>query len=154
MGLIRDKINIGIINGPNINLLGIREPGVYGNEKWNDIEERVRALAKEINAGVMFYQSNHEGAIVDFIQNNISTFDGVIINPAAYTKTGYAILDALTAVNIPYIEVHLSNIFFRGGWHTESIFSPNAVGQIIGFKGFGYELALRAISNHIINTFK
>lgn len=154
MGLIRNKINIGVINGPNINLLGIREPKAYGNEKWDDIEQRVRSLAKEINADVRFYQSNHEGAIVDFIQNNINIFDGVIINPAAYTKTGYAILDALTAVNTPYIEVHLSNIFFRGGWHAESIFSSNAVGQIIGFKGFGYELAFRAISNHIFNACK
>jgi 3-dehydroquinate dehydratase-2 len=140
---------VAVINGPNINMLGIREPGFYGCEKWSEIELRLKEMAKRLGINLVFFQSNHEGAIVDFIQEVIKEIDGVVINPAAYTKTGYAILDALTSVDIPFVEVHLSNIYSRGGWHQESIFSCKAIGQITGFKGYVYDLGLMAISNFI-----
>ncbi len=140
---------IGVVNGPNINMLGIREPGYYGKETWGDIEARLVKLSVELNFELIFFQSNHEGDIVDFIQQNIEKVEGFIINPAAYTKGGYAILDALTAIDKPFIEVHLSNIYSRGGWHSESIFAEKAVGQISGFQGYGYELGLRALTNHV-----
>lgn len=143
------EITVGIINGPNINMLGVREPGIYGTERWDSIEEKLKCLAEEIGVNLLFFQSNHEGEIVDFIQENIDEFSGIVINAAAYTKTGYAILDSLMAVNIPYIEVHLSNVFSRGEWHSESIFAQNAIGHVSGFKGYVYELGLRAINNYI-----
>lgn len=144
-----EKLIIGVINGPNINMLGVREKNFYGNERLIDIEEKLKSLEKELEVELVFYQSNYEGAIVEFIQENIHKFSGVIINPAAYTKTGYAILDALTIVNLPFVEIHISNIYSRGGWHAESIFAPYAIGNIIGFKGYGYQLGLKALVNHI-----
>lgn len=96
-----------------------------------------------------FFQSNHEGAIIDFIQNHLTFLDGIVVNPASLSGTGYGILDALLAVNIPYVEVHLSNIYSREEWHQKSIFASKAVGQIVGFKGFGYELGLMALHNFI-----
>lgn len=146
-----EKINIVVVNGPNINLLGKREPKYYGYETWNAIEKRLLDMAEELDINIDFFQSNYEGDIVEFIQKNMDKFQGVIINPAAYSKNGYAILDSLTASEIPFVEVHLSNIFFRGEWHAESIFSKNAVGQIIGFKSYVYDLGMRAIVNHIKN---
>lgn len=146
------EITIGIINGPNINLIGKREPQFYGTEKWVTVEEKLKSLAKEVGVNLLFFQSNHEGEIVDFIQKYIDIFDGIVINPAAYTKTGYAILDSLTSINIPYVEVHLSNIFSRGGWHSDSIFAQSAIGHIIGFKWYVYDLGLRALINHISST--
>ena len=145
-----NKKKIAIINGPNINILGKREPSVYGIEDWGSIENKVKALGQQIQAELLFYQSNHEGDIVDFIQENMDKLSGVVINPAALTKTGYSILDALNALPIPYVEVHLSNIVSRGGWHSESIFTETAVGFIMGLKGYVYELGLQSI-NHYLN---
>lgn len=146
---VHKRKTIALINGPNINLLGIREPQVYGRETLSDIENRTKSLAQELSVDIVLYQSNHEGQIVDFIQENMFILDGVIINPAAYTKAGYAILDALTAIDIPFIEVHLSNIFSRETWHSESIFSSKAIGVVCGLKGFSYELGLRGLVNYI-----
>lgn len=140
---------IAVINGPNINILGIREQQHYGSETLASIETHLEKLAEELQVDIMMFQSNYEGKIVDFIQENLFKLDGVVINPAAYTKTGYAILDSLTAVNIPFIEVHLSNISARGGWHAESIFSSSAIGYITGLRGFVYDLGLRGIVNYI-----
>jgi 3-dehydroquinate dehydratase-2 len=98
---------------------------------------------------LLFFQSNHEGDIVDFIQENLYLLDGVVINPAAFTKGGYSILDALTAIELPFVEVHLSNIVARGGWHAETIFAPKALGHINGFKGYVYNLGLQAIYNYL-----
>lgn len=144
-----DKLTIAVINGPNINILGKREPQYYGNETWDNIEERLKKLASKSKIELFLYQSNHEGNIVDFIQNNMEKVNGAVINPAAFTKHGYSILDALTASNIPFVEVHLSNIFSRGGWHAESIFSEKAVGVIAGFRGFGYEMGLNSIIDYL-----
>lgn len=138
-------MKIGVINGPNINILGKREVRIYGKESWDKIEEKLKLLGKTLNLELLFYQSNHEGEIVDYIQTHMDDLDGIIINPAAFSKTGYSILDAINANNLPYIEIHLSNIFFRGGWHSESIFTEDAIGFIGGFQGYGYELALRGI---------
>lgn len=145
---------IAVVNGPNINKLGIREPNFYGSETWASIELRLNELAAQLGVKLIFFQSNHEGFIVDFIQDNLENIDGVVINPAAYTKTGYAILDALTSIDIPFVEVHLSNIYLRGGWHAETIFAEKSVGLILGFKGMVYELGLRAIHDFISKTTK
>jgi 3-dehydroquinate dehydratase-2 len=144
------SMTIAVINGPNINILGIREPDFYGKETWNDIEMRLNDSSNQLDVALIFFQSNHEGYIVDFIQDNLGVIDGIVINPAAYTKTGYAILDAITATGIPFVEVHLSNIFKREGWHSESIFADKAIGHVIGFKGYVYDLGLMAIHNFII----
>lgn len=149
---VNKRKTIAVINGPNINILGIREQKYYGSETLENIETHLKKLAEELQVDIMLFQSNHEGEIVDFIQKNLFTIDGIVINPAAYTKTGYAILDSLTAVNIPFIEVHLSNIFARGDWHAESIFSSRAIGSIVGLKGFVYDLGLRGIVNYISNS--
>lgn len=142
-----NKKKIAIINGPNINILGKREPSIYGNEDWNYIEKKVKAVGQQIHAELLFYQSNHEGDIVDFIQQKMDELSGVVINPAALSKTGYSILDTLNAKPIPYVEVHLSNIVSRSGWHSESIFIETAIGFIMGLKGYVYELGLQAINN-------
>ena len=144
-----NKNKIAIINGPNINILGKREPTVYGIEDWDSIENKVKALGQQIQVELLFCQSNHEGDIVDFIQENMDELSGVIINPAALSKMGYSILDALNALPMPYIEVHLSNIVSRGGWHSESIFTETAVGFIMGFKGYVYELGLQSINHYL-----
>ena len=140
---------IAVINGPNINILGIREPEIYGYENWKSIEEHLLELEVDLDIHLIFFQSNHEGAIVDFIQENLSSIDGVVINPAAYTKTGYAILDALTSIEIPFVEVHLTNIFLRGGWHSETIFSGKSIGHINGFRGYVYHLGILAINYYL-----
>jgi 3-dehydroquinate dehydratase II len=144
-------MKIGIINGPNINMIGIREPEIYGRETWYVIEERLKNLAAKMEIELIFFQSNVEGFIVDFIQENLESLNGIIINPAAYTKNGYAILDALTAINTPFVEVHLSNIYSRGGWHSESIFAEKSIAHICGFKGFGYDLGLRGLIEYLKN---
>lgn len=140
---------IAIINGPNINILGKREPFVYGSEDWISIEHKVEKLGRKINTELLFYQSNYEGDVVGFIQNNMYELSGAVINPAAFTKTGYSILDAFNALPIPYVEVHLSNIVSRGGWHSESIFTETAVGFIMGLKGYVYELGLLSIHHYL-----
>jgi len=144
-----NKKKIAIINGPNINILGKREPSVYGIEDWGLIENKVKAWGMQLQVELFFYQSNHEGDIVDFIQQNMYELSGVVINPAALSKTGYSLLDALNALPIPYIEVHLSNIVSRGSWHSESIFTETAVGFIMGLKGYVYELGLQSINYYL-----
>ena len=143
------KKKIAIINGPNINILSHRECSIYGIEDWKSIENKVKAIGQQICAELLFYQSNHEGDIVDFIQQNMDELSGIVINPAALSKTGYSVLDALNALPTPYVEVHLSNIVSRGGWHAESIFTDTAVGFLMGLKGYVYELGLQAINKYV-----
>lgn len=145
----KNNLVIAIINGPNMNLLGIREPGFYGGNTLETIELHLKKIAADMGVELIFFQSNYEGAIVDFIQNNLKIINGVVINPAAYTKTGYAILDSLTSVNIPFVEVHLSNIASRGEWHADSLFMSKAIGYIVGFRDYVYELGLMALNNFI-----
>ena len=139
------SINILIIHGPNLNLLGKREPEVYGRETLDDINARLTVLAEENSVNLNIMQSNNEGEIVSFIGDNIDWADGVIINPSAYTHTSVAIRDALSAVNLPVIEVHLSNIYQRESFRHFSYISPIAVGVISGFGALSYELALGAM---------
>lgn len=145
-------LQIGIINGPNINLLGIREPEIYGMVTWEHIETCLEERAQTLGVKLIMFQSNHEGEIVDFIQEHLEHLNGVVINPAAFTKTGYAILDALTATSLPFVEVHLSNIFTRGGWHAETIFAEKAAGHINGFQSDVYELGLLGLYQYLMKA--
>jgi 3-dehydroquinate dehydratase-2 len=144
-------MKICVINGPNLQLLGTREPDVYGKITLDDIVVRIKNLAKNFkNVGVEFFQSNNEGEIVDEIGNLYkSGCDGMIINPAAYTHTSIAIYDALKAVNIPTIEVHISNIYKRESFRQHSITAGACIGQISGLGIIGYECAFSALVDYI-----
>ncbi len=137
---------IMVLNGPNLNLLGTREPEVYGTDTLADIEKRLGAGAKTLGVDIDFRQSNHEGELVDWIQEARKSCAGIIINPAAYTHTSVAILDALKACEIPIIELHLSNPNARERFRRRSFISPVATGTICGFGAHGYELALAAMA--------
>lgn len=142
-------MKILIINGPNLNLLGLREPDIYGRQTYGDLVDLCRSVADTQGVDVEFYQSNHEGAIVDMIQAAHGNFDGIVINPAAYTHTSVAILDALKAVAIPTVEVHLSDVSARESFRNFSYVSLYAEKTIIG-KGFeGYKEAIVYLSNKI-----
>ena len=134
-----------VINGPNINMLGIREPGVYGTITLADIEKELGSLAKELKTEIEFFQSNHEGEITEKIQQSLNKIDGIIINPAAFTHTSVAIRDALAAVNIPAIEVHISNVYSREEFRHKSFTAGVCVGQIAGLGIDGYLCALRKL---------
>jgi 3-dehydroquinate dehydratase II len=136
-----------VINGPNLNMLGLREPDVYGKETLASLEERCRLKAKALGLDVSFRQSNVEGELVSWIQEARSGASGLILNAAAYTHTSIAIHDALKAVQIPIIEVHLTNIYKREPFRHHSYVSPVADGVLCGFGGRGYELAIDAIHN-------
>jgi len=138
-----------VLNGPNLNLLGLREPQVYGAETLNDIEDRVRDRAKAHGLAVDFRQTNSEGQLVDWVQEARSKAKGIIINPAAYTHTSVALLDAIKASGIPTIEVHLSNIHAREEFRHHSYVSPAAHGIIVGFGAYGYELAIDGLARII-----
>ena len=142
-------MKILIINGPNLNLLGDREKENYGEETLDTINSEMKDLTKQLSVEVEFFQSNTEGAIVDKIQGAKRIFDGIIINPAAYTHTSIALRDALLAVKIPAVEVHLSNIYSREEFRNHSYIAPVCIGQISGFRKNSYLLALRAIVNHL-----
>ncbi len=131
-----------IINGPNINMLGIREPDIYGRNTYADLCEKITAKADEINVTVELYQSNHEGCIVDKIQESYGKVDGIIINPAAYTHTSVAILDALKAVAIPTCEVHISDVDAREDFRKISYVGLYAEKKFAGFGFDGYLMAM------------
>jgi len=138
-----------VLHGPNLNLLGTREPGIYGTQTLAEIDDRLVALGKELGAVVTCWQSNHEGALVDRIQQ--AGRDGtefIIINAAAYTHTSVALRDALAGVGLPFIEVHLSNVHKREPFHHHSYLADLAVGQIAGLGADGYEAALRYAVRH------
>lgn len=145
-------MKILVINGPNLNLLGSREPGIYGAATLDGISSRLAELAKDLGVSLSFFQSNSEGAIVDAVQQSAGIYQGIIINPAAYTHTSVAIRDALSAVALPTVEVHLSNVYSREEFRHKSLIAPVVLGQIAGFGGSGYELALRGLVNHIDNN--
>ena len=138
-------MKLAVLNGPNLNLLGTREPEIYGTTTLADIESRLRAVARELGVDVSFTQTNHEGALIDAIQGLRGTADGVIINAGAYSHTSLAIRDALSAVAIPYVEVHLSNIFAREPERRHSALASGATAVLCGFGAYGYELALRGL---------
>ncbi len=142
-------MNILVLHGPNLNLLGSREPEVYGSLTLDEIDLAISALAHDLGIEVTIYQSNSEGALIDRIHSATATCDGILINPAAYTHTSVAIRDALAAVALPTVEVHLSNIHRREEFRTRSFIAPVAIGQISGLGLDSYLLGLRAIFNHI-----
>ncbi|MBM4406837.1 MAG: type II 3-dehydroquinate dehydratase [Chloroflexi bacterium] len=134
-----------VIQGPNLNWLGKRDPKIYGKMSLAEIHAALAKRAKELGAQVVTFQSNHEGAIVDFIQKNGPTADGVIINPGAYLATGYAIADALLDQGKPVAEVHLSNVHARDEWRRKSVIASIAKGVIVGFGWRGYIAALELL---------
>jgi 3-dehydroquinate dehydratase-2 len=141
--------NILVLHGPNLNLLGSREPDVYGRVTLNEINERLMSLARKSDANLVCFQSNAESALVERAQQ--ARDDGtqfIIINPAAFTHTSVALRDALAAVAIPFIEVHLSNVFAREAFRKESFFSDLAIGVISGLGAAGYEFAVQFALNH------
>ena len=140
-------MKILVINGPNINMLGIREKDIYGNNDYNSLVEKIKKEASELDCQVDFFQSNIEGEIITSIQKAFGVYDGIIINPAAYTHYSIGILDALKAVNIPAIEVHISNIHQREDFRKKSVTAEGCIGQISGLGFEGYTLALRGLIN-------
>jgi 3-dehydroquinate dehydratase-2 len=134
-----------IINGPNLNLLGSRDPGTYGTRTLAGIEAQVASRAAELDVEVGFFQSNSEGAIIDFVQENSATARGIVINPGALTHYGYALRDALADSRLPVVEVHISNIYSREAWRQHSVVASIAQGQITGLGWRGYILALEAL---------
>ena len=135
-------MKILVINGPNLNMLGIREPEIYGKQDFKALEAYIKSSAEELGHSVTLFQSNHEGEIVDVIQSAYGVFDGIVINPAAYTHTSVAILDALSAVAIPTVEVHLSDINAREEFRRHSYVSMIAKKTICGLGFEGYRRAL------------
>ena len=137
-------MNILIINGPNLNLLGKREPGVYGSDSLEEIQREILEKAKQIGAEVDFFQSNHEGAIIDALHEAMDSYDGVVLNAGAYTHYSYAIRDAIAAIKIPVVEVHMSNVNSRDEVRHTSVIAPGCAGTIAGFGKNSYILGLRA----------
>lgn len=138
-----------VINGPNLNLLGRRDTGHYGSETLEEIERGLREKATELGCELAFFQSNHEGALIDFIQQEAPTANGILINPGALTHYGYSLHDALVDAGLPVVEVHLSDIHNREEWRRVSVLEDVALTQIAGQKARGYYLGLEALVNHI-----
>ncbi|WP_201733196.1 type II 3-dehydroquinate dehydratase [Acidithrix sp. C25] len=134
-----------IVNGPNLNMLGRREPTIYGSDSLATIEARLESLKSELDVELEFFQSNHEGAIIDAIHATFGDHDGIVINPGAFTHYSYAIRDALAAVKVPFVEIHISNVHAREAFRHTSVLAALAVGQISGLGVYGYELALRGL---------
>lgn len=145
-------INILLINGPNLNMLGTREVGVYGVETLESINKKCLALAKELGVNLDTHQSNSEGEIIDLIHASINTSEGIVMNPGAYTHYSYAIRDAVASVKVPCIEVHMSNVYGREEFRHKSVIAPVAVGQIAGFGANSYLLGIRAVVELIKNA--
>lgn len=141
-----------VVHGPNLNMLGLREPEVYGRTRLADIDAQLAALGRQWGLDVTAFQSNHEGAIVDKIQASVGDIDGLIINPAAYTHTSIAIRDAIVVLSVPIIEVHISNIHKREAFRHRSLLADVITGQIVGLGVNGYYLALRALADMVGST--
>ena len=144
--------SILILNGPNLNLLGTRQPEVYGRTTLADVRALCEAEAAALDLGMEFAQSNHEGALVDMIHDARTRHAGIILNAGAYTHTSVALMDAISSVALPVVEVHLSNIHAREPFRHKSFIAPVALGQICGFGATGYLLALRALAAHLADT--
>ncbi|NTW88983.1 MAG: type II 3-dehydroquinate dehydratase [Desulfobulbaceae bacterium] len=143
-------MKILVVNGPNLNLLGRREPGIYGARSLDDINADLAATAAGMGVSLVFFQSNSEGALVDAIHGALPAgCCGIIINPAAYTHTSVAIRDALSAVALPAVEIHLSNVYKREEFRHKSLVAPVVLGQIAGFGPAGYGLALKGLVEYL-----
>ena len=138
-----------ILNGPNLNLLGKREPGVFGRDSYEAVCGRIAARARELGMEPSFFQSNSEGALIDALHQAMDVYDGVVLNAGAYTHYSYAIRDAIAAIRLPVIEVHLSNIHAREEFRHTSVLAPVCRGQISGFGPVSYLLALQALAEEV-----
>ena len=141
--------SILILNGPNLNLLGTRQPEVYGATTLQDIEDMCEAHGRALGVGIVCKQSNHEGELIDAIHDAKGDHDGIVLNAGAYTHTSVALMDAISSVALPVIELHLSNIHAREEFRHKSFIARVAIGQICGFGATGYRLALEAMVDHI-----
>lgn len=142
-------MKILIMNGPNLNLLGEREPGIYGSESLAGINEGLKLEANKLGVELDFYQSNHEGALIDRLHDARGKFDAIVLNAGAYTHYSIAIRDAIAAIKLPVVEVHLSNIHARESFRENSVIAPVCAGQISGFGAYSYTLGLYAAVNKI-----
>lgn len=138
-------MRIAVVNGPNLNLLGTREPALYGHQTLADIEARLTVVARELRVDLEFAQHNGEGALIDYVHSLRQRVDGAVVNAGAYSHTSLALRDAFTAVEIPFVEVHVTNVYAREPERRHSMLAPAAVGVLCGFGGYGYELALRGL---------
>ncbi|HGG05317.1 MAG TPA: type II 3-dehydroquinate dehydratase [Aliiroseovarius sp.] len=142
-------ISILVLNGPNLNLLGTRQPDIYGHTTLAEVEKLCRDTARALSVGIEFRQSNHEGDLVDAVQAAKATHDGIILNAGAYTHTSIALMDAVASVELPVIELHLSNIHSREEFRHRSFIARVALAQICGLGPDGYPLAIRAMKTHL-----
>ena len=138
-----------LINGPNLNLVGKREPSIYGAQTLEDIQEDLLTSAIDLDVKLKFFQSNSEGDMIDCIQKSVGSIDGILINAGAYTHTSIALRDVLLGVAIPYVEVHLSNIYSREEFRHKSFLSDKALGLVCGFGSNSYQLALEGIVSYL-----
>ena len=143
------KYSILVVNGPNLNMLGVREPEIYGHETLKDLEKMLQNVADELDVKIEFYQSNHEGDILDTIQQSYKKVDFILLNAGAYTHTSVAIRDALAGIDMPFYEIHISNVHKREEFRHHSFLSDVAVGVIVGFGLDGYEFALRGAVRYL-----
>jgi 3-dehydroquinate dehydratase-2 len=143
------RLRILVVNGPNLNLLGSREPAVYGGEPLDAIEAELRAAAPKLGCELEFYQANGEGQIIDALHRAPRAFDGVVLNPGALGHYSYALRDAVSAIRLPVFEVHLSNVFAREPFRRELVVAPVAAGVIVGAGPMGYELAIRGLLSRL-----
>ena len=148
-GIEATKLRILVLHGPNLNLLGTREPAVYGATTLAEIDESLQRVGSEIGVEVRTLQSNHEGTLIDAAQDAALWADGILINPAAYTHTSVALRDAISAVGLPTVEVHLSNIHAREPFRRRSLVAPVCVGQVAGFGPASYLHGLRALVGYL-----
>ncbi len=142
-------IKIALIHGPNLNMLGVRDPDIYGKDDFATVNQKIQRHAKHLSLEVSIQQSNSEGAIIDFVQDAMSWANAIVINPGAYTHYSYAIRDAIADSRLPTIEVHLTNVHAREEFRRHSVISPAVTGQIVGFGPHSYLLALEAAKNLI-----
>ncbi len=149
-----ENLKIMVLNGPNLNMLGVREPQVYGNQSYVDLENYIEEYCEKKGIEVTVLQSNGEGELIDFIHHANGNFDGIVINPGAYTHYSYAIRDALSSVSVPAIEVHISNIHKREEFRHISVTAPACIGQITGLGFRGYLLAVDYLKEEVASNAK
>ena len=138
-------MRLAVINGPNLNLLGVREPSIYGTETLSDVERRLHDVARELGVSIEFVQRNGEGELVEYIHGLRGRVEGAIVNAGAYSHSSLAIRDALTGVSVPFVEVHITNVYGREPERRHSMLAPAAVGVVCGLGTFGYDLAVRGL---------